>query len=130
MRPFPHSSKGVHTYRNHAEIYSAPRRHVGEIIWDKSRPEESSRRAPPSERRLLGGASESVFYHRPSSNKTNCSATVLCPSTSYNSTPMLKRKIVPMMAIDEPTNVAMAMVVATEEPLTGACSFDLYCYSL
>ena len=23
----------VHTYRNHAEIYSMPRRHVWEIIW-------------------------------------------------------------------------------------------------
>ena len=46
MRPFPHSTQGVHTYRNHAEIYSTPRRHVWEIIWDKSRPEKPSSRAP------------------------------------------------------------------------------------
>ena len=31
MRPFPHSSQGVHTYRNHAEIYRKPSRHVREI---------------------------------------------------------------------------------------------------
>ena len=27
----PHSSQGVHTYRNHAEIYRTPSRHVREI---------------------------------------------------------------------------------------------------
>ena len=52
LRPFPHSSQGVHTYREHAEIYSrnsyASSARYGDKLRDKCRPEESSRSPPPS----------------------------------------------------------------------------------
>jgi hypothetical protein len=75
MRPFPHSSQGVHTYRNHAEIYRTPRRHVREIIWGQKPTGGTLNKGPTSDRRLLGGIGSQSYITGLASNKTNCSAT-------------------------------------------------------
>ena len=76
MRPFPHSSQGVHTYRNHAEIYRTPSRHVREINCGTKVGRRKPREGPTTGLAAFGrGIGVSLILPVHASNKTNCSAT-------------------------------------------------------